>query len=211
MKKALCAALIALMSFCVLPLDALAEDLSVTIAADGTTATVTGDASGLFVRAALVIDNNGETGLLVTQAVLNDNGVIVIPAFQVPGLTVRGISVALVRSMDEITSPTPAPAAFASRIDGREISGGSGTSPEVFRLTLEAGEGGTIPAGLEEQISGHYEAGAQVSVIAREMPGFRFLRWTTSGGGSFADETDSQTVFTMPAQDIVVTAVFAAL
>ena len=83
------------------------QDLSVTITADGKSANVMGDRTGLFARVALVLDNNGVSGLYVTQATINSDGTIVIPTFMVPGLTVTGINVALVPSLDDIISSTP--------------------------------------------------------------------------------------------------------
>lgn len=80
---------------------------AVAIAEDGKTATVTGDASGLYARVALILDNSGVSGLYVTQAMINEGGVIVIPQLLVPGLTVTGVSIALVRSLDDIISPKP--------------------------------------------------------------------------------------------------------
>lgn len=84
------------------------EPADVTVKLNGTqTATVTGDFTGLYVRVALVLDTGGQSALLVTQTPINPDGTIVIPAFTVPGLTVTGVSVALVESIDEITSPMP--------------------------------------------------------------------------------------------------------
>lgn len=86
--------------------------LSVTLSDDGRTARVDGNAEGLYARVALVLDNGGQSGLYVTQAPINGNGVIVVPAFQVPGLLVTGVSVALVPTLTDIQSPTPEVLAF---------------------------------------------------------------------------------------------------
>ena len=56
---------------------------------------------------ALVIQNGSSTGLYVTQATINPDGTIVIPSFMVPGLTVKGINVALVPTLADISSATP--------------------------------------------------------------------------------------------------------
>ena len=80
---------------------------SVTISDDSTTAQAIDGFEGLYARVALVLDNGGISGLYVTQAVINPDGRIVIPAFQVPGLVVTGISVALVPTVGDIASPTP--------------------------------------------------------------------------------------------------------
>lgn len=41
------------------------------------------------------------------QGVINADGQIVILRFVVPGLTVKGVSVALVRTFEDITTPEP--------------------------------------------------------------------------------------------------------
>lgn len=81
----------------------------------------------------------------------------------------------------------------------------------VYQLTLTADEGGTIPAGLDQEISGSYKAGETVSLIARPMPGYRFSGWVSSAGGEFEDASSSGTTFTMPANDVTVTARFEPL
>ena len=80
---------------------------TVRITADGRTAQVTGSTAGIYARVALVLSINGESGLYVTQAPINENGVIVIPAFTVPGMTVTGVNVSLVKTLKDITSPSP--------------------------------------------------------------------------------------------------------
>ena len=87
-----------------------------TISADGNTAAVTGDYSGLYARAALILDNNGQSGLYVTQVTIDPDGAIVIPAFMVPGLTVKGVNVALVPTLTDIQSSTPNVVASAFRM-----------------------------------------------------------------------------------------------
>lgn len=79
---------------------------------------------------------------------------------------------------------------------------------QISTLRIEAGEGGTIPAGQETEINGDYEEGTTVSIIAREMPDYYFVNWTSSNGGTFADANDSQTTFSMPGKDTIVTAHF---
>ena len=89
----------------------------VALVEDGKYATVTGDFSELYARVALVVDNAGTSGLYLTQVPINDegeNGTIVVPAFQIPGLKVVGVNVSLVASLDEITSPQPKPLATDS-------------------------------------------------------------------------------------------------
>jgi uncharacterized repeat protein (TIGR02543 family) len=52
-----------------------------------------------------------------------------------------------------------------------------------------------------------YVAGTQVSIKAVPASGYRFVSWTAPAG-SFASVTTAQTTFTMPSQDVTVTANF---
>ena len=63
--------------------------------------------AGLYARVALVLDNNGQSGLYVTQATINTDGSIVIPSFMVPGLKVKGVNIALVPTLGDISSAQP--------------------------------------------------------------------------------------------------------
>ena len=83
-----------------------------------------------------------------------------------------------------------------------------GQEPERYDFTVTAGEGGTIPAGLDAYLNGVYAAGAEISLAAREMPGYVFAGWVSSNGGEFLDASASQTTFIMPANDVTVTAQF---
>lgn len=74
---------------------------------DGTKAFVTGSFADLYARLALMIDNNGESGLFINQVAIDPDGEIAVPEFQLPGLTVLGVSIALVRTPDDIVSPRP--------------------------------------------------------------------------------------------------------
>jgi uncharacterized repeat protein (TIGR02543 family) len=94
----------------------------------------------------------------------------------------------------------------------------SGSTPEqskstiteqTYEFKIEAGEGGTIPAGGEDILDGRYKEGSEISIEVRSMPGYYFTNWTSSNGGKFADSNDSTTTFTMPGNDTVVTAHFA--
>lgn len=80
---------------------------------------------------------------------------------------------------------------------------------QAYDFKIEAGTGGTIPAGYADIISGKYKEGVEIRLMARDMPGYYFVNWTSSGGGTFADENDQGTTFTMPGNDTVVTARFA--
>ena len=68
-----------------------------------------------------------------------------------------------------------------------------------YRLKVRSGSG-----------SGTYHSKDQV-VIKADKPksGYRFKSWTiTSGGGSIASKKESQTTFTMPAEDVEISAVY---
>jgi hypothetical protein len=53
-----------------------------------------------------------------------------------------------------------------------------------------------------------YAAGTEVSIKAVAAPGYRFINWTAPVG-TFADADAGETTFTMPAQNVTVTANFA--
>ena len=63
--------------------------------------------SGLYARVALVLDNGGVSGLYVTQASIGSDGSIAIPSMMLPGLSVKGINIALVPTLGDIASPQP--------------------------------------------------------------------------------------------------------
>ena len=89
---------------------------TVKLSSDAKTAQISGDFSGLYARIALIIDRGGASGLYVTQASIKKDGSIDIPVFQVPGLNVKGINVALVPTLSDISSPTPHAAAMDIKI-----------------------------------------------------------------------------------------------
>ena len=83
--------------------------LTVIIAANGKSAQITGDYTGLYARLAISLDNAGESGLYLAQCRINADGSITIPSFNdVAGLKVTGISVALVPTTEDIISRLPA-------------------------------------------------------------------------------------------------------
>ena len=77
------------------------------LSADGKSAQASGSFNGLYARVALVLDNGGQSGLYVTQVTINSDGRIVIPSFMVPGLKVKGVNIALVPTLADISSATP--------------------------------------------------------------------------------------------------------
>ena len=63
--------------------------------------------AGLCARVALILENDGVSGLYVTQAGIGADGTIAIPVLQVPGLTVRAVNIALVPTALDIQSAIP--------------------------------------------------------------------------------------------------------
>ena len=82
------------------------DEPAVTLSEDGKSARVTGDTSGLYARVALTLYNsgNGESGLYIAPCAIEADGSIKIPEFDLPGLGVTGVSVALVESIEDITA-----------------------------------------------------------------------------------------------------------
>lgn len=76
-------------------------------------------------------------------------------------------------------------------------------SPE-YALTITAGSGGNIALGS----NGTYEEGAVIDIAAAPASGYRFNKWTSTGGGTFADSNSASTTFTMPANAATITATF---
>lgn len=76
-------------------------------------------------------------------------------------------------------------------------------APVMRLLTIEATTGGTCSAITE----GPYASGSAVSIIASANNGYEFTGWTAPAG-SFEDSKDSTTIFTMPDQNVTVTANF---
>ena len=83
------------------------EPPSVVMAEDGRSALVTGSFDALYARVALALLNAGESGLYVAQAAIEPDGTVSVPVLDLPGLTLTGVSVALVETPDDVTSPTP--------------------------------------------------------------------------------------------------------
>ncbi|GBU21217.1 hypothetical protein R80B4_01106 [Fibrobacteres bacterium R8-0-B4] len=85
----------------------------------------------------------------------------------------------------------------------RCVLGGGGTPTPAYTVTVSSeGSGATG--------SGSYAAGAEVAIYAGEpQAGQQFKNWTTASGGvTFADANSATTTFTMPANNVMVTAVF---
>ena len=80
------------------------------------------------------------------------------------------------------------------------VSGNGWTLVPGYRLTV-AGGTDTTKGGL-------YQENDSVSLTAAPSAGRQFDRWTSSGGGAFANAEEPSTTFTMPAAHVMVTAHF---
>ncbi len=81
-------------------------------------------------------------------------------------------------------------------------------TPNSGVLTLEADASmGSIITGTD----GYYGFGQVISLEAAPLPGYRFVNWSTSNGGTFEDIDNKQTQFTMPSGNTTVTANFQNL
>jgi formylglycine-generating enzyme required for sulfatase activity len=76
-------------------------------------------------------------------------------------------------------------------------------APNTYALTVE--DGVVVGTGETE-----FVAGATVSISADPAPtGYHFLNWTSTAGGTFADDTVASTTFTLPASTTTITANYA--
>ena len=77
------------------------------------------------------------------------------------------------------------------------------STPDTFSLTVVEG---TDNAGASP-----YTEGTDISITANVAPkGQIFDKWSTNGGGTFANATNETTTFTMPANNVTVTATYKA-
>ena len=78
--------------------------------------------------------------------------------------------------------------------------------PPTYELTMAVApvDSGTA---TDETNAGPYEEGALVSIQAAANEGYRFINWTAPAG-VFGNATQAETTFTMPAQNVTVTASF---
>ena len=109
-------------------------EVTVRLSEDLRTAAVSGYGQGLYARAALVLDYDGVSGLYTSQADISPAGLILIPQPELPGLSVTGVSVALVRTPEDISSVTPRVAAS----DFRMAQAPASTPPPAPASTPEA-------------------------------------------------------------------------
>jgi hypothetical protein len=75
-----------------------------------------------------------------------------------------------------------------------------------YAVYLNSGIAGNITSA-----EGLYTAGTGISVSAEANSGYVFVNWTSSNGGTFANANSLNTVFTVPANDVALTANFASI
>jgi hypothetical protein len=85
--------------------------------------------------------------------------------------------------------------------------GCGGTTPAKYGLNMAVAPSGSGTA-TDLTNASPYEAGTSVSIKAVASAAYHFVNWTAPAG-TFADVNATQTTFTMPAQNVVVTANFA--
>jgi uncharacterized repeat protein (TIGR02543 family) len=86
------------------------------------------------------------------------------------------------------------------------ISCGEVVPPNRYNLTIAVAPAGSGTA-TDLTSSSPYTGGTGVGIRAVANPGYHFVNWTASAGG-FADTNAAQTTFTMPVQNVTVTANF---
>ena len=79
----------------------------------------------------------------------------------------------------------------------------SETTETSFTITTGSSEGGMVTVGNNKVAEG-----SSVSISAVPDNGYRFVGWTSTGGGEFADPTSEMTQFKMPGNDVTLIAQF---
>lgn len=83
-----------------------------------------------------------------------------------------------------------------------------GTQPPVqYELTVSSTTGGSVTTPGEGTF--YYYAGTQIQLLAEADTGYGFVNWTANPAVTFGDASAASTTFTMPTQDVAVTAHFA--
>ena len=90
------------------------------------------------------------------------------------------------------------------------VTAKDGITKDTYTVTVNRGSGTTYAVTVTNGTGGgNYAAGATVSITANEpATGKVFDKWTTTDGVTFANENTATTTFTMPANDVTVTATY---
>ncbi len=86
----------------------------------------------------------------------------------------------------------------------RSGGGGGSSAPLKYKLSFADAVNGTI----DTSVAGSYSRNSEITLTADPADGYSFVRWESDNGGAFEDASKAVTTFTMPAKDVVITAVF---
>lgn len=78
--------------------------------------------------------------------------------------------------------------------------------PQTYSLTIDEDRYGDIIA-----TEGEYEENSQIYLRAVPNDGYEFERWYSDNGGTFSNKRNSECTFTMPADDVVISAEFSKI
>jgi hypothetical protein len=81
-----------------------------------------------------------------------------------------------------------------------------GQPPVQYELTISSTTRGSVTIPGEGVFS--YYAGTQVDLVAEAETGYGFVNWTANPTVTFGDASAAETTFTMPSQDVTITAHF---
>ena len=84
-----------------------------------------------------------------------------------------------------------------------------GQPPVQYQLTISSTTGGSVNIPGEGVFP--YYAGTQIQLAAEAETGYGFVNWTANPTITFGDASAAETTFTMPSQDVTVTAHFGVL
>lgn len=83
--------------------------------------------------------------------------------------------------------------------------GGGSSRPTTYSLSFATAENGSVDA----SVAGSYVTNSVINLIATPNENYVFVKWESNNGGAFADANSATTTFTMPANNVTITAVFA--
>lgn len=88
-------------------------------------------------------------------------------------------------------------------------SGGGGgvssSSTTRYSLSFATVENGSV----DTNVAGSYAKNSTISLTATPAENYSFVKWESNNGGTFANVNSATTTFTMPAKNVIITAVFA--
>ena len=83
--------------------------------------------------------------------------------------------------------------------------GGGSSRPTTYSLSFATATNGTI----DTSVAGSYAQNSTINLTATPNENYVFVKWESNNGGKFADVNSETTTFTMPANNVTITAVFA--